>query len=95
MNISSETAGKGNDFLRPVLVFKKVYGNALLGIPLTTQERKGDYYFPFKDSKGMQQYALLVQIKYLDAKRLKYKKSRIKSRDSSLLMDSFIQFIKK
>lgn len=94
-NISTEVNGKGKDFLRPVLILQKVYGNALLAIPLTAQERKGDYYFLFIDSQRVRQYALLPQIRYLDGKRLKYKKSKITRKALSALIECFIGLIKK
>jgi len=94
-NITTEVAGKGNDFLRPVVIIQRVYGNACLAIPLTTTERKEDYYFCFKDSKGKPQYALLTQIRYLDGKRLKYQRADIKKEDLENLRDTFCKLIKK
>ena len=57
-NIASEIVGKGENFLRPVIIFKKVYGNSCIAIPLTLKKREGDYYFPFKDTKNVNQCAL-------------------------------------
>ncbi len=48
-NISSESFGKGKDFLRPALIIKKIYGKSALIIPLTTKNKKGEYFFSFKD----------------------------------------------
>ncbi|MBU0705938.1 type II toxin-antitoxin system PemK/MazF family toxin [Patescibacteria group bacterium] len=94
-NVSSETQGKGSDFLRPVLVLKKLYVDGLLVVPLSTKERRGDYFFSFSDSRGIKQYALLAQIRYLDARRLRYKKSKIGTKDFSQLVYQLIELIKK
>ena len=94
-NIATEVAGKGNDFLRPVLILQRVYGNACLATPLTSQERTGDYYFHFQDSKGRTQYALLTQTRYLDGKRLKYQLGDTKKEDLAKLREAFCRLIKK
>lgn len=94
-NIATEVVGKGDDFLRPVLVLQVVYGNACLAIPLTSKKREGDYYFSFQDSNGTYQCALLVQIKYLDGKRLKYKQSFAQNSDLEKIQTSIWRIIKK
>lgn len=94
-NIATEVIGKGDDFLRPVLVLQVVYGDACLAIPLTSQKRRGDYYFSFVDSKGNHQCALLPQVRYLDGKRLKYKQSSMEATSLQALQKAFIEVIKK
>lgn len=94
-NIATEVAGKGGDFLRPVIILQRVYGNACLAIPLTSQDRKGDYYFRFLDSKGIAQYALLAQTRYLDGKRLKYQMADTKKEDLDKIRDAICRLIKK
>src|SRR3989344_4117139 len=76
-NIATEVVGKGKDFLRPVVIIQRVYGDACLAIPLTTTKREGNYYFCFQDTKCKIQYALLPKIRYLDGKRLKYQRAEI------------------
>lgn len=94
-NISTELIGKGVDYLRPVIVLQRVYGNACIVVPLTSHRRDGDYYFNFEDSVGIQQCAILPQIKYIDGKRLKYKKARVCKKDLCSLKDELITLIKK
>jgi mRNA interferase MazF len=94
-NIATEIAGKGKNFLRPVIILQRVYGNACLAIPLSSQMRKGDYYFCFQDTKFRMQNALLTQIRYLDGKRLKYQQSNIKKEDFQNLQDALLILIKK
>jgi mRNA interferase MazF len=68
-NIGFEQNGKGDDFMRPILVFRKFSLNMFLGIPLSTQSKKGSFFFEFKflDKNST---ALLVQTKMYDVKRL-------------------------
>ncbi len=71
-NIGYEVYGKGDEFLRPVIVFKKFNNNSFLAIPLSSKEKKGYYYFPVH-FKNRTNTALISQIKIIDAKRIKYK----------------------
>ncbi len=71
-NIKNETYGKGELFLRPVLVFRKLGYNYFLGIPLTSKEKNGNYFynFSYKDKKS---YAMFNQTKTFNINRiLKY-----------------------
>lgn len=74
-NISSESLGKGEDFLRPVLILQKFYGTSALVIPLTSQKKEGSYYFSFSDTEGRVQNAILPQVRYVDGKRFRHKLS--------------------
>ena len=44
-NIGYETYGKGVEFLRPVLIYKKLGNFSFLGIPLTSKEKNGNFLF--------------------------------------------------
>jgi coenzyme F420-0:L-glutamate ligase len=94
-NIGSESVGKGNSFLRPVLIVRRVYGSAAIVIPLTSKEKTGDYYYNFVDTNGKRQCALLTQIRYLDAKRLEYRNSRISTVELKNIKASFSSMINK
>jgi mRNA interferase MazF len=54
-NIGIEINGKGKLFSRPVFVYKKLSKDGFLGIPLTTQEKKGSWFIEidFKDKKPL------------------------------------------
>jgi mRNA interferase MazF len=93
-NISSESLGKGKDFLRPVLILQKFYGNSALVIPLTSQPKKGNYYFQFNDKNKMAQVAILPQIRYMDGRRLKRKISTVPSKTFSEMQDKLFSLIK-
>lgn len=77
-NIGFEQDGKGEEFLRPVLVIKKFNQQVAWIIPTTTQEKTGKFYH--KISKligGKTDYLILSQIKLIDQRRLKYKLDKI------------------
>ena len=94
-NIATEVIGKGEDFLRPVVILRVVYGNSCLAIPLTSNKREGDYYHSFRDSRGDFQCALLAQVRYLDGKRLKRKQSAIGRYNLENLKKVFCKFVNK
>jgi mRNA interferase MazF len=71
-NVGSEQNGKGEKFLRPVLVYKKFSDTLFLGIPLTSQKKKESRFyaeFSFREKKST---AILSQIRLFDAKRIEY-----------------------
>lgn len=70
-NVGFEQNGKGKDFLRPVLVYKKFSHNVFLGIPLTKTQKHTKFYFSFS-FKGQNSTAILSQIRLFDAKRVMY-----------------------
>lgn len=72
-NVGFEQDGKGNDFLRPVVVFKKFNKEIFWAVPLTSNIKKSRYYFVVKVSEDVKSSAILSQIRLMDAKRLGYK----------------------
>jgi len=95
-NVGTEILGKGDDFLRPAVVFRALYsGTACLVIPLTGRKRLGDYYFNFYDSSDREQCTILPQIRYIDSKRLKRFHSRMKKQELYNLEQAFNQFMQQ
>jgi mRNA interferase MazF len=76
MNVGVEIYGKGPKFTRPVLIYKKFSQNSFFGIPLTSQQKEGDWYVPisFNKKHGM---IVLNQGRTLDMKRLVSKMGEI------------------
>ena len=50
-NIGFEQNGKGKEFIRPVLIYKKLTKDMFIGIPLTTTNRQGSFFFDFELAK--------------------------------------------
>ena len=86
-NVGYETFGKGEEFLRPVLVYKKLSKETFIGIPLTSKQKEGSYYFSF-NFKGKTSVAMFNQIRVFDIRRKKAFNSRISE-------DTFLQLKNK
>ena len=69
-NIGHEQNGKGKEFMRPALIIKKFNKDLFLGIPQSTQDKKGKYYVSYK-LDGRKYTFLLSQIRVMSTKRLK------------------------
>ena len=69
-NIGFEQSGKGDMFLRPVVILKKFNNDFFMGIPLTTTLKEGLYYYQFEFT-NKKSNAILSQMKSFDAKRIK------------------------
>jgi len=68
-NIGDEENGKGDDFRRPVLIFKKFNNNIFWGIPLSTKIKDNKYYIKIS-LKNEEVSAMISQLRILDTKRL-------------------------
>jgi len=69
MNIGSESYGKGEDFRRPVLVFKKLSSDLFVGLPLTSKVKIGTWFANIR-FQSKERTVLLYQIKSFNKKRL-------------------------
>lgn len=86
-NIGTEVNGKGDNFLRPVLVVRKYGPGGFFGIPLSSQIHGGIWYTNF-NSKGKKQCALLSQASSFSSHRLYGYISRINKADfNTVVMD--------
>ena len=70
VNVGFEQDGKGNEFHRPVLVFKKFNNEVFWGIPLSTRIKKSKFYAPIKLNDNVPRVGILSQLRLMDAKRL-------------------------
>jgi hypothetical protein len=78
MNLGHEEDGKQDQFLRPIIIFKKFDDNTFWGIPLTSQLHGGIRYFRFSFS-GRISTAMLSQMRFFDKKRFIRKIGEISS----------------
>ena len=72
-NIGFEQNGKGEDFVRPVVIIKGFNENMFFGVPLSTKIKDGKFYYSFKFKKEntiIINNALLSQMKLFSTKRL-------------------------
>lgn len=92
-NIGYEQDGRGDKFLRPVVIIKKFINEVLWAVPLTTKEKQGKYYFNFTLGEVGVSTAILSQLRLIDAKRLEYKIGNISKGDFKILKTKLTQLI--
>ncbi len=93
-NVGFEQDGKGSDFLRPIIVYRKFNNEIFWGIPLTkaTKQNKGKserYYFSFSFLPNITSLAILSQIRLIDNKRLARHMGAIEEKDFEELNKKF------
>lgn len=79
-NIGFEEDGKGDLYMRPVLILKVFNRQLFWGIPLSSRHRKGLYYFTFQYKKH-KSTAIISQLRAYDSKRLTRKFGEISRSD--------------
>lgn len=87
-NIGFEQNGKGQNFVRPIIVLKKFNKDMFFGIPLSSQDKDGVFYYKFefkKDDKINKNIALLSQMKLFSSNRLLNKIGMISQDDFTKL----------
>ena len=91
-NVGFEQDGRGEEFLRPVVVIKKFNNEVFLGVPLTHTTKKGKYYFAF-DFNKQKSVAILSQVRLFDAKRMKYRIGMINEKDFTVIKEKIRQLL--
>lgn len=89
-NIGIEINGKGKVFSRPVFVYKKLSKDGFLGIPLSTQEKKGSWYVEIK-FKNKKQILNLSQIRILSSFRMYDLLGSVEKRDLYKIKNGFLR----
>ena len=95
-NIGFEQNGKGENFVRPIVILKKITNQMFIGIPLSSQIKDGDWFFKFefniKDKISLN-IAILPQIRMFSSKRLLNKIGVMKIEDFEKIKDKIKKFI--
>ena len=79
-NVGSEICGKGNDYLRPIIIVAKLSKTDLIGVPLTSQGKTGSWYVEFEFRDKLQR-AVLVQVENISMYRLHHKMGEVPESD--------------
>jgi mRNA interferase MazF len=77
-NIGFEQNGGGANFSRPVLIVKKFNNHMFWCVPLSTKQKKLDFYLNFTDPQGLDVSMILAQLKLISLKRFRRKLYEIK-----------------
>jgi len=91
-NIGYEQDGKGEDFLRPVLVYKKFNKEQFLGFALTSKKKSGKFYQKISHNNRIS-YVILSQLKTYSAKRVKYRSGKIDTNHLKKVHKKFIDLV--
>lgn len=91
-NVGFEQNGKGDAYLRPVIIYKKFSRNVFLGIPLTKTDKKSTFYVDFV-FKGKTSVAILSQVRLFDSKRLKYVVGKMSVGDYTKVKEKLIALL--
>lgn len=95
-NIGFEQDGKGENFVRPVVVIKGFNKNMFFGIPLSTKMKEGKFYYKFQFQKKdelVENIALLSQMRLFSTKRLLNKIGVISKEDFIKMKNEFKSLI--
>jgi len=86
-NIGSEEFGKGRDFVRPVIIIRRLTHDLFLGVPTTTAPKEAsDYFHPFcyrekTHNRSRCVSAMILQVRTYSIKRLLNKIGTIQKDD--------------
>ncbi len=90
INVGFEQDGGGDDFLRPVIVFRKFNNEVFWAIPLTHTDKKTKYYFQIPSTENNEiSTAILSQIRLVDARRLSHRLGNVSKDDFGDLTKKF------
>ena len=92
LNVGFEQNGKGNSFIRPVLVVKKLSKNLFIGVPLTSKNRVGSFFVNF-EFKGKSGAAIVGQVRVFDSKRILYSYGRLPTYKFNIIKEKLIDLI--
>ncbi len=84
VNVGVETDGKHDNFERPVLVVRKFNKDMFWGLPLTRNEKAGDFYQKITYGEEIS-WVALSQLKTFSTKRLLRKISKISAGEFEII----------
>ena len=90
-NIGHEVYGKGEEFVRPVIVVRQLTSDLFVGIPTTTTHKENNNYFhtiSYVNRKNMavKSVAMLLQFKTYSKKRLLSKIGTVKKNEFDMIV---------
>jgi len=93
VNIGIESDGKNNNFERPVLIVKKFNGEMIWVLPLTSKEKKGEFFQKIDHETGVS-WVNLSQIRTISTKRLLRKIGMISEQEFLEVIRKLGEYIK-
>ena len=94
-NVGFEMDGKGESFLRPVVILRKFNKETCWIVPLTSQIKTSKYYHQVSFGEGKHSSANLSQFRLIDSKRLSYAIGKLSHDAFNELIDKMVAILKK
>ena len=92
VNIGYEQDGKHKNFERPVLIIKRFNRDILWALPITSKDKKGEFYYKFC-FKNQNYCVILSQIRLISSKRLLRKIGMISKEDFKQIKQDIKNFL--
>lgn len=92
-NVGVEINGKSQRFTRPVLIMRKLSKFGFMGVPLTSQEKIGSWYYGF-NFLGKKEFAALCQARVMSVSRLHSKLGQVPAADLFNIKEAFQRLYK-
>jgi mRNA interferase MazF len=87
-NVGSEINGKDKDFMRPVLILKKLRADFYIVLPITSKPHYGPWYVK-SSLKGRDQFICLHQVQAMDFRRLDSKMGQMSEHQFEKVKEAF------
>jgi mRNA interferase MazF len=94
LNVGTEEDGKGDYFMRPVLIIKKCSRNLCWAIPLSTVVTMSAFYFPLLSELNKIRMAIIPQMVRIDVRRLRSKMDRISIMEFGFIKEKLATFLR-
>lgn len=93
VNVGIETDGKNDKFNRPVLIIKKFNSQQFWALPLTSKIKEENEFYYKLTLKEKTSFAILSQLRTLDAKRLQKRMSKVHDSDLKNIIKKLIKLL--
>ncbi|MEI6728770.1 MAG: type II toxin-antitoxin system PemK/MazF family toxin [bacterium] len=91
-NIGDEENGKGDNFMRPVVVIRKFNRNICLVVPTSSILKDNKFYYEI-EYKNQKYSALLSHLRTIDVKRLRRRITRLDSKEFERLVSALKELV--
>lgn len=93
-NVGTEIDGKSQRYWRPVVIVRKFYDDFFIGVPLTRTSKNHPFYIPVT-VKEKTSYAVVAQLRALDARRLQQYISKLTATEADAVQSAVISLFEK
>lgn len=92
-NVGHEQNGTGPNFQRPVLVIRSFNKNVCLIIPLSTKNKKNEFYINVGKIQGEEAFGIISQIRLIDTKRFVNKVGFLNKKQEKIIKKAIHEMI--